>query len=398
MSEEPSYGRITSDPAFLAILAISVTGTLGTNVLAPALPGITSGLGVSDAQVGLVLTTFKLAAMVMIPVTSVLADLHGRRVVVLPSLVAFGSAGVAMTAADSFLGLLVLCVLLGAGFAGFMPLSIALVGDLYTGAAGSAAQGLRTAVNGVGGVVFPAVTGFLAGLAWNRPFLLFLLVFPVVAVAYRAVPDRASKPDRSTGIGRTLRSYAVAVRAELIQPDMAVLLGGGFLRDFVRLGVVAFVPLFAVRTLDASLFAAGAVLSLRGFASIVVSPTLGVLVATLSRKTVLVTSFGIAALGIVAIPFAPSVAWLGVAFAGYSIGDALASPIVKDTVTDTASSTHRAGVVGGLTVLKNGGQAIGPAAFGAVVAVSSLEVPFLFAAAVAAGYGAVVLATLDPSI
>lgn len=398
MSEEPSYARIASDPAFVAILALSVTGTLGTNVLAPALPGITQGLGVSDARVGLLLSVYKLAAMVMIPVTTVLADLYGRRPVVMPSLVVFWLAGAAMATADTFTALLAMSIVLGAGFAGFMPLSIALVGDLYTGPAGSAAQGIRTAVNGVGGVVFPATTGFLAGYAWNRPFLLFFLAVPVAVVAYRYIPERAVPTERTTSLRRTLRSYGAAVRAELTQPDMAVLLGGGFLRDFIRLGVVAFVPLFAVRTLGASLFAAGVILSIRGIASIVVSPTLGLLVATFSRKAVLVGSFAIAAAGIVAIPGAPNVGWLAVGFAAYSVGDALASPIVKDTVTDTASETHRAGVVGGLTMLKNAGQAIGPAIFGAVIAVSSIATAFLVGAVVAALYGVLLFVTLDPEI
>ena len=398
MAARDTYATITRDPAFLAVLAISVTGTLGTNVLAAALPGITAGLEVADAQVGLVLSVYKLAAMVLIPVTTVGADLYGRRPVIMPSLVLFGAAGVAMGAVESFVELLALSVVLGAGFAGFMPISIALVGDLYTGPTGSAAQGIRTAVNGAGGVAFPAATGFLAGLAWNRPFVLFALVVPAGVLAFRFIPERAERSRRSAGLGRTLRSYAVAVRVELTQSDMAVLLGGGFLRDLLRLGVVAFVPLFAVRSLDASLLAAGAVLSLRGIASIVVSPTLGVLVATFSRKRVLVVSFAIAAVGIVAVPLAPTVLWLGVAFGTYSIGDALASPIVKDTVSDTASETHRAGVVGGLTVVKNAGQAIGPALFGAVIALSSIGVVFRSAAALAAIYGVVLYVVLDPSI
>ncbi len=398
MSGRPSYSKILSDPAFLAIALISFIGTMGTNVLSPALPGIAEGLAVSDARVGLVLTTFKLSAMLMIPITSVLADLYGRRPVVIPSLVVFGAGGFAMGTIDSFAALLVLCGVLGVGFAGFMPLSIALIGDLYTGATGSASQGIRVGINGVGSVVFPALTGLLAGIAWTRPFVLFLAVFPIVIVAHLYIPENAREPETGRGIRRTLRSYWTAIRSEITQVDMGVLIGGGFLRDFVRLGVLTFVPLFAVRTLDASLFYAGAVLSIRGVVSIVVSPTVGVFVGWFSRKRVLVASFGIAAIGVAAIPFMPSVAWLGVAFGVYSVGDSCSSPVVKDSVTDTASETHRAGIVGALTVLKSGGQALAPVTFGAILALSTFDAVFLLAAAVAAAYGVIVAVTIRPGL
>lgn len=39
-------------------MAITIVRTMGTNVLSPALPGIASGLSVSDARVGFVITTF----------------------------------------------------------------------------------------------------------------------------------------------------------------------------------------------------------------------------------------------------------------------------------------------------------------------------------------------------
>lgn len=402
MSAEPSYRRILSEPAFLVILLLTLVGTLGTNVLSAALPGITEGLGVSDAQVGLVLSTFKFTAMVATVATSVLADLYGRRPVVLPSLFVFGVAGAAMFTADSFLALLALCGLLGVGFAGVMPISITLIGDVYTGATGSAAQGLRTAVGGIGVVAFPALTGFLASIVWNAPFLLFAGALPAVVAAYWFVPETTHSAGQNAedgiGVRDTLRRYAMAIRAEVGQRDMGVLIGGGFLRDFVRLGVYAFVPLFAVRTLDASLFQAGAILSLRGVAAILVSPTLGLFVATFSRKRVLVGSFLLSGAGVALLPFAPDVIWLGAAFTVYAVGDAFSSPIVKDTVTDTASETHRAGIVGALNVLKNGGQAVAPAFFGVVLALTTFDAVFLLAALCAAGYAAVVVALIDPDI
>lgn len=400
MTERQSHRALLTDPTFLVVMLLTLVGTLGTSVLSAALPAISDGLAVPAARVGLLVTAFKATAMVATVATGVLADLYGRRPVVLPSLVVFGLAGVAMAGADSFPVLLALAGLLGVGFAGVMPLSITLLGDAYAGPTGSTAQGFRTAVAGLGVVAFPALTGVLAGRGWSFPFLLFAVALPVAALAFGFLPAHTDgdRTDRRAGVAATLRRYGAAMREELGRPVMGVLIGGGFLRDFVRLGIYTFTPLYAVTVLDASLVQAGLVLSIKGVASVVASPALGVLVATVSRKRVFVAAFALSAVGAALFPLAPDVRWLAAAFAVYALGDAFASPIVKDGVTDTASTAHRAGVVGSLNVLKNGGQATAPVVFGAVLATTTYGTVFVVAGGLSAGYALLALVVLDPSV
>lgn len=383
-SEDVSYASLLSDPRLVTVTLLSLVGTLGVNVASPALPSMSAGLGVSDARIGLVITAYTLPAMFMVPVAGALADLYGRRTIVVPALVLFGLAGSAIAAVDTFEAVLVLRGLQGLAFAGIMPLSVTILGDLYSGPTGSAAQGLRVGMNGLGSTVAPVVAGALSAIAWNHPFLLYAAALPVAAVAFVVLPETASGGAGSDGLRAQLGRYVDSLLREVRRPRLSALLAGGGVRDFVRYGLITFVPLFAVRSLGASFAVAGALLSLRGVAYILVSPGSGVLVGASSRRWVLVGGFGLAAASAAAMPLAPDVLWLGAFFLLYSVGDSVFSPVIKDAVTDASAPDSRAGVVGGMNVLKYAGQTAGPVFFGLVLAASGFGAVF--------GVGAAVLA------
>lgn len=379
-------------------MAISVVGTMGTNVLSPALPGIASSLNVSDARVGLVMTVFQLSGVVMIPITGLLTDLHGRRFIFLPSLFLFAVAGTSVMVLHSFTQLLVACAIMGAAFAGIMPLSITLIGDLYTGETGAAAQGIRTGANGIGSIIFPTLTGVLVGIKWNYPFLIFIGSFLVFGLAYVYIPETINQSNNSHDKDDMVRKYGDTIQSEITQTNLGIFLTGGFIRDFARYALLTFAPLFAVSILDASFAEAGAILSVRGLAYILVSPIVGFIVAQFSRKITLLGAFAISAGSLVAVPFSQSIVWLGFLIGIYTIGDALVSPVLKDTVADMATDAHRGGVVSVLNVLKNSGKAAAPVVFGFVLALLGFEIVFLAAAAVIITYSLVVLLIVDPNI
>lgn len=76
-----------------------------------------------------------------------------------------------------------------------MSLTVTLLGDLYAESSASAAQGFQTATNGIGSSVVPAVSGVLAGTTSRYPFLIYLLFVPVLAIAFRYLPE----PTRNGG-------------------------------------------------------------------------------------------------------------------------------------------------------------------------------------------------------
>lgn len=390
-----SYASLLGDPRLLSVVLLSVVGTLGNNVAAPALPAMGAALGVSDARLGLVITAYTLPAMFAVPAAGVLADLYGRRTVVIPSLIVFGLTGSAVVLVGTFEAVLLLRALQGVAFAGIMPLSVTILGDLYDGVEGSAAQGVRVSVNGMSSIVVPAAAGALSALAWNYPYVIFAAVLPAAVVAYVALPETAGDVDGDSGLLTELGEYGRSLRQAVRRRRTATLLAGGGVRDFTRYAIITFVPLFAVRTLDASFAVAGALLSLRGVAPIIVAPLAGPLVGVVSRRWALVGSLLLGAASTALLPFAPGVLWLGAVVLFYSVGDAVFSPVIKDAVTDAAPTASRAGLISGMNVLKYAAQTSSPVFFGLVLAVAGFEWLFLLGAAVLVAYAAIVAALVD---
>ena len=101
---------------------------------------------------------------------------------------------------------------------------------------------------------------------------------------------------------------------------------------------------------------------------------------------------------VAAIPFSTDAVVLGGVIAFYAIGDAMFSPVIKDSVTALASDERRGGIVSAMNMLKYAGQTASTAVFGLVLAAAGFGSLFLSAALAGGLYAVVLLATIDRSL
>lgn len=384
-----SYASLLTDPALLAVLLISSTTAVGTNAVPVALPRIATTFAISEARIGLVMSAFTLPVIVLLPITGVLADIYGRRAVVLPSLFLLGLTGVVTILVTNFWTLLVLRGLQGIAFAGTLPLSATLTGDLYTGSEGSAAQGIRSGLNGLASAVAPVVAAALAAMAWQYPFLIFGLAFPVMGAVYRYYPEPVERPDggtSATALAAEFRTYWRTIRVEAADRTLVLLLGGGFALFFVKQAVRTFVPVFVVGSLGMSVASAGAVLSVYGGVRVLVSPLAGTVLARAGRRRTMLGALAVGAGGIAVIPFTTDTLQLSATVGVYAVGEATLNPVLNDAVAAFAADERRAGIMSSLQILKNVALTLAPALLGGIIAVAGFESAFLFAAGIALAY------------
>jgi MFS family permease len=387
-----SYRELLTDPALLTVFLISGTSAVGNHAVPVALPVIGDAFALSESEIGLVMSAFALAVLVALPVVSVLADVYGRRPVVIPSLLLFGLAGTATLGASSYGVLLALRALQGAAFAGTLPLTATLVGDLYTGPEGSSAQGIRSGLNGLAGAVAPVVAGVLAAVAWQYPFALYALSFPVAGLVYWYYPEPVAARGQTEGsdVGSELRNYWRAIWG-VADRRLAVFLTGGLVLFFLKGGFATFLPVFVVDELGAPVTAAGTILGVYGGTRVVVSPLSGSVLGRLGRKRTMVLGAATAAVGIGALPGTSTLLALGAASGVFAVGEALLNPVLNDAVAATAASEQRAGVMAGLQILKNVSLTVAPALLGFVIGTAGFAVAFLLTAALGAGFAGLVV-------
>jgi len=180
-------------------IAAGALGTLGFSVTAPLLPDLAVAVGVSRASIGVIQAAVSLPGVLLSILIGYFADRFGRRKVVLVSLVLFTTFGVAGFFARSFWSLAAVRFIQGAGTSGILGLGIVLVGDLFEGPARTRAMGFNLSGTTVANMMGPIVSGIVGQGAVFRPFLLFLVGFPLALWITRmpADPPRVVEPPLS---------------------------------------------------------------------------------------------------------------------------------------------------------------------------------------------------------
>jgi predicted MFS family arabinose efflux permease len=163
-------------------------------VVSPILPAIAKDLGIDISSAGLLITAYMVPFGLLQLLFGPLADRYGKKQVVTWSMIAFTLATAACALGLGLADLAIYRALTGAFAASVMPISLALIGDLFPvserqGAIGSfmglsfLGQGLSMAIGGV--------TAYF--LSWRGVFVLYGLfsVIPTLALvkAYRLLPS-----------------------------------------------------------------------------------------------------------------------------------------------------------------------------------------------------------------
>ena len=180
----------------LAIAAISVlVAAMDTYVIVLALPAIMAdvGIGIDQLQAATpIVSGFLLGYVVVMPLLGRLSDLYGRRPLLLLCLAVF-AAGSFVTASASDLGSVVAGrAIQGLGGGGLVPVTLALVADLWPPERRSVPLGVIGAVQELGSVLGPLYGGLILTVAtWQTIFWLNL------PIAGRLRSRSCSPPGRS---------------------------------------------------------------------------------------------------------------------------------------------------------------------------------------------------------
>ncbi len=354
----------------------AIVAQTGVQLIAPSLPIMRDALGLTNAQLALVTSVYLLpGALAAIP-AGLLADRIGRRRVFGWSMVGLGLAGIALQfATHSFTLFLSIRFVQGLTFAGLMPLTMTILGDAFTGAALIGAHGRRTVALHLGDGMLPIVGGLFVAIGWRAPWLGQLLAIPFGLVVLAKLTD-----PRSLTVSTTTR---IGLRASLSLYRSGAILALqflGFLRMFLKFGIVTFIPLLLIDERGLSPAFAGLVIGVVALTATLPAIAAG-RIARVARPTTFV-AVGVAAAGVAlgVIAMAPGAAIILVASVVYGMADGLSGVYLNSFVSAATDTEHRGSFIAATGAVRNFAKFMAPATLGAMTLVVPLSTSFLIMA------------------
>ncbi|RUX06072.1 MFS transporter [Mesorhizobium sp. M8A.F.Ca.ET.059.01.1.1] len=212
----------SAGPALVSLSLATLLSSLGTSIASVGLPSLMQAFDASFQAVQWVVLAYLLAITTLIVGAGRLADMFGRRPLLLCGIALFTLASVLCGLAPTLWLLIAARAMQGLGAALMMALTLAFVGETVSKERTGSAMGLLGAMSAIGTTLGPSLGGLLiASLGWQAIFLvngpLGLLTF---ALAWRALPARGGTMETGRGtfdvtgtalLALTLGAYALAL-------------------------------------------------------------------------------------------------------------------------------------------------------------------------------------------
>ncbi|HET7313903.1 MDR family MFS transporter [Salinisphaera sp.] len=172
-----SDANVTTDrrPWILAALMLSMMlAAMDTTIVSTAIPQVVGDLG-GFALFTWVFSIYLLTQTVTIPIYGKLADIYGRKPILIVGSLIFLAGSAASAAAPDMLALIVFRGIQGLGAGSIMAIVNTLAGDLYNLRERARIQGFLSSVWGISAIVGPTLGGaFAEYVSWRWIFLINL--------------------------------------------------------------------------------------------------------------------------------------------------------------------------------------------------------------------------------
>jgi MFS family permease len=187
----------------LALAAVAVAfAAADTYVVVLSLPDMMGSVGLSVDELqraAPIVSGFLLGYVAMLPLIGRIADLRGRTPVLVAALVVFAFGSLVTAAAYDLESLVAGRFLQGVGGGGLVPVTLALVADLYPADRRGVPLGVVGAVQELGSVLGPLYGAVVLSFGtWRDIFWINLAVGLVLAAAVTTLTRRTDSPRRSS--------------------------------------------------------------------------------------------------------------------------------------------------------------------------------------------------------
>ena len=179
-----------------ALILVTALASFESTVVSTAMPTIIGDLGGLPFY-SWVFSIYLLTSTVMMPIYGRLADIHGRRRILITGISVFLSGAIACAFARSMPWLIAARALQGLGAAGLVPISMTVAADLYSLEERARIQGLFSGVWGLAALVGPLAGAWMTmSFGWRSIFSINipLGLVALTLVLTQMIESRADRP------------------------------------------------------------------------------------------------------------------------------------------------------------------------------------------------------------
>jgi MFS transporter, DHA1 family, tetracycline resistance protein len=344
------------DRAQLIIFLIVVVNLLGFGIIIPLLPFYAQSLGASPFTVGLIFATYSVCQLVANPILGALSDRHGRRPILLYSILGTAASFMLLALAGNVV-LLFLARAIDGLSGGNISTARAYVADVTEGDDRARGFGLIGAAFGIGFILGPALGGALSRFGYAAPaWAAAGLALLASALTFLWLPETVRGP-------RDGREAPPPQR-------VGDLLGRAGVRRLLALDFgywVAFAvyqttfALFVAQRFGFDAVATGQALALAGVVNMLVQlKVMPALASRVGERVTLAAGLGFGAAGLSAVAISPSVPVFLAGVVLASLGVGLAGPSLVTLLSETVEPEQQGRLQGISSALESLGRTVGP--------------------------------------
>ncbi len=395
-----STGRRLGPSPFLLLCVMGGLAAFSASMARnPVLPLFVSSLGVDEGTLGIIAAVSSITGVAVALPAGILADMVGRRRVILASMIIFASAPFFYLVVTNPEQLVLVRIYQGLGSAILAPAAFAVVADTFRAGRGER-MGWYSSASQVGRLVAPSVGGLLlVGNDFARVFIACgllgvsaLAAFGVWNASQPAEPAMAgSKRPASTRLrqmGAELR-LVVSSRVILLTSVMEAL-------QFMAYGSIEiFLPLY-LTGIGYAPYEVGFLFTVQVLAMALSRPIMGRLSDRLGRRSFIAVGLILGAATVTAMPLANAYWQLVVLASSFGIGMASVTGCTAALVSDLTKAGSYGSALGVLGSIRDTGHAAGPVLVGFLVLSWTYQASFGLVGAIMAT-GGIIFGLLVPA-
>ncbi|MCL6090441.1 MAG: MFS transporter [Candidatus Thermoplasmatota archaeon] len=208
-----SKSSVHPNRVLLAIMGVALMVNYVETMVIPVIPMLQTNFSSSPTVASWILSAFLITGCVASPLFGKLGDNYGKKKMLLISII-FYISGVAMAGFSTSMGFLIFArAFQGLGF-GAVPLSFAIIADVFPRERIAAAQGIMSGAFAMGGVLGLVIGSYIAqyfGWQWAFHSALIASVILLVAVALLIEPDLTKLKVKVDYVGALLLTAGVSI-------------------------------------------------------------------------------------------------------------------------------------------------------------------------------------------